>query len=137
MQPVDPQWTSIPAADLPASDLVREAIVEARQLVRLEVELAKDEMKRELTTAKSAATSFAIGAIALIVGVALLFVALALAIFPGPIPALILGTAMLVGAVIAGAVGMRLLPKRPLAETRRRLEGDFDTAKSMLKGPVA
>jgi protein-S-isoprenylcysteine O-methyltransferase Ste14 len=129
MQPQSPRPEPVPPPDVPSSELVREAIDEAKQLIRLEVELAKDEVRREVVATKSAGIALAVGAAVLILGVSLLLVALALAIFPGPIPSLVLGLILIASALLAGVAGVRLLPKKPLAETRRRIETDIEIVK--------
>ena len=129
MQPHNPRAEPVPAPEVPSSELVREAIDDARQLIRLEVELAKDEVRREVVATKTAGIALAAGGAVMILGVSLLLVALALAIFPGPIPSLVLGLILIASALLAGVVGVRLLPKKPLAETRRRLETDIEVVK--------
>jgi len=118
-----------PAPDTPTTELVKVAMAEAKQLIVLEVALAKDEIRREVLATKNAGISLGLAAAALVLGFALLFVALGLAIFPGPVPALVIGLALLVTAAIAGVTGFKLLPKKPLAETRKRLENDFESVK--------
>ncbi len=44
MQPVDPGMNT-PPPDTPATELVKEVFTEAKELIRLEVALAKDEAK--------------------------------------------------------------------------------------------
>jgi hypothetical protein len=129
MQPLEPEVhrPSLPLAS--SAELVKEAMDEAKQLIRLEVALAKEEVKREAVSAKNAGIAFGVGGAVLLVGVSLLFVALALAIFPGPIPSLVLGLVLVAFAAIAGVSGAKLLPKRPLAETRRRIETDVERVK--------
>jgi len=121
-----------PPPDTPATELVKEAWVEAKELIRLEVALAKEEVKHEVVAAKSAGITLGAAAVAFCVALALLLVALALAIFPGPIPALVMGLILMVSAGLAGAIGYKLLPKRPLAQTRRRLETDVETVKERM-----
>lgn len=121
-----------PRPEASTTDLVREAVDEARELVRLEVALAKDEVRRELDDAKKAAVMGAVAAVAALLAVAMLCVALALAIFPGPIPALVIGGIFVVGAAVFGYVAFRKVPKKPLEDTRRRLEGDARTFKEGL-----
>ena len=120
---------SDPRPEATAAELVREALEETRQLVKLEVELAKDEVRAELVEAKKAAIMFGVAAIAALIAAAMLFVALALAIFPGPVPALIIAVALLATAGILGYVGFRKAPKKPLEKTRRRLETDAQVIK--------
>jgi len=118
-----------PRPEASAAQLVREAIDETRQLVKLEVELAKDEMRLELADAKKSAIMFGVAAVAALLAAAMMFVALALAIFPGPIPALVIGIVLVAAAAILGLVGFRKAPKKPLEKTRRRLETDVQVVK--------
>jgi hypothetical protein len=99
----------------------------------LEVSLAKDEMRREVVAAKSAGIALGAGAVAAIVAISLMFVSLALAIFPGPVPALILGLILMVSATLAAIAGMKLLPKKPLEGTRRRFEIDVASVKERVR----
>ena len=89
-----------PRPEASTADLVREALDEAKQLVKIEIALAKDEVKRELVEAKKAAILFGIAAAFAFLAAAMLLVSVALAIFPGPIPALAIGLGLLVTAGI-------------------------------------
>lgn len=113
-----------PRPNASTTELLREAIEETRQLVKLEVELAKDEVREELADAKRAAVMFGVAAVAALLAAAMLFVALALAIFPGPVPALVIGGILIAAAVILGLVAWKRTPKKPLGRTRQRLETD-------------
>ena len=113
-------------------DLVREALDEAKELVRLEVELAKNEVSEEVAQAKTAGIAFGVGAAFGVLTLCLLAVALVLALG---------GTALVALACAAGAavitgigvfLGLSKLPKKPLAETRRRVEGDIKSLKEHL-----
>jgi uncharacterized membrane protein YqjE len=110
------------------ADLVKEALVEAKELVRLEVALAQNEMKQELVELKRAAVVFGAAASLALVGLTMLVVAVCTAI--APIGAsLVVGIVLLtVGAVLAG-IGARRLPKKPMHRTRRRLETDVKLMK--------
>lgn len=105
--------------------LVREAFEEGKELVRLEVALAKEELESELEQAKRAAIGFGIALAASFVALALLGVALVFALGGTAIVALLVTAGYLVVAGGATAVGYKLLPKEPLAHTRRRLAADF------------
>jgi hypothetical protein len=136
MQHLEPELSPArppPSDDASAGELFRDAVAEARQLITLEVSLAKDEMRREVVAAKSAGIALGAGAVGAIVGVSLLFVALALAIFPGPVPALILGLILLVSATLAAIAGVKLLPKKPLEDTRRRFGSNVETLKEHVR----
>lgn len=113
-------------------DLVKGVIAESRDLFRAELALAKDELRRESAGVKASAISFAATAVLAFLGVAMLLIAWALAFFPNPLPSLIAGGVLLLGAAIAGFVGYRSVPKRPMAETTARLETDVQVLKERL-----
>jgi uncharacterized membrane protein YqjE len=121
--------TPSPSEETSSAALVKEALAEARHLIQLEVELAKEELRRELSATKKAGITLGLGALALVLGLALLLVALALAIFPGPVPALVIGLVLLASAAFLGLTGVRLIPKHPFGQTRRRIETDIQTVK--------
>ena len=107
-----------PTSSLPT--LMRSAIAEARELARLEVALAKLEIRQEVAAAKKAGIGFGVGTVLAIAGVTLLLTAIALAFSSSWLPALLVGVITLVVGGLAGAVGYRAAPKQPLGETRRR-----------------
>ena len=111
------------------SDLVREAMHGARELVRLEVELAKEEVKDELKQIQRAAITFGIAAGASLVTLCLLAVALVLALGGTALVALLAAAGFLAVAGVAGIVGRGMLPKAPLEKTRNRLQDDMDQLK--------
>ena len=121
-----------PRPEATTTELVKEALDEAKQLVKIEVALAKEEMREEVGQAKGAAIMFGASTLLGILGVALLLVALALAIFPGPIPALVIGGVMLVVAGALGLVAYQKVPKKPLDQTKRRLETDVKILKERI-----
>jgi uncharacterized membrane protein YqjE len=118
-----------PKPEMSTVELVKEAIDETRQLVKLEVELAKDEVRQELADAKRSAIMFGVAAVGALLAAAMLLVALALAIFPGPVPALIIGAVLIAMAAVLGFIGYKKVPKKPLEKTRRRLETDAQVIK--------
>jgi Putative Actinobacterial Holin-X, holin superfamily III len=118
--------------DVPTTTLIKEAVDDAKRLIQLEVALARNEVKREIKLARGAAVAFGVSAVVAVVGAAMFFVAIALAFSSGPVPALIIGAILLFLAGCAALVGMGLLPKQPLGETRQRLESDVRIAKEHL-----
>jgi hypothetical protein len=122
-----------PRMQLSTAELVKEALDEGKELVKLEVALAKAEMRREVAAVKASAIAFGVAAVTAILGLSLLLVALALQIDLGPVPALVIGIVLVVAAAIAGLVGYKALPRKPLDYTKRRLETDVH----MLKEHVA
>ncbi len=111
------------------ADLVREAFDEAKELVRLEIELAKNEVSEEIAQTKKAAISFSISLAAIVIVLCLLAVALVLALGGTALAALGVagGFAVLGGA--AAYAGWSMLPKNPMGRTRRRLDQDMKQLK--------
>ena len=127
MPAVDPRPTTA------TTDLFREAVDETKELVRLEVALAKREAMKDIAHAKTAGICFGVATAAALLGLSLLLVALALAIAPTAVPALIIGAVLLAVAAGAGFYGWRAVPRKPLDDTRRRVETDA----RMLKERIA
>src|SRR5258708_3741144 len=83
------------------ADLVREAMDEGKELVRLEVALAKEELKEELQQLERAAVGFGIALGATVIVVCMLSVALVLALGGTAVAALVLAA----GFLVVGALG--------------------------------
>ncbi|MCC6551789.1 MAG: phage holin family protein [Polyangiaceae bacterium] len=113
-----------PRPETPTADLVREALLDAKELLQAEVELARDELRLEIRRAKASAFALAAAAGALLLGVVMLIVGVALAIHTGPLPALLFGAGFVVIGAIAGVLGFGRIPRRPLIGTRARLRTD-------------
>ncbi len=122
----------VPAATLeetPTSELVAQTLREARELIELEMKLAKQEVRQELQQAKRAAI---VGALALACGmwaVAVLLVALILALGGTALHALIVGAVLLAACGGAAAYAYSAVPKAPLEDTRTRLKNDVNRLK--------
>ncbi len=102
---------------------------EAKELVRLEVELAKEEVKEELRQVKQASISFGISIGATLIFLCLLAVALVLALGATPLAALGVAGGFLLVAGVTGYAGYGMLPKAPLVKTRKRLQNDMNQLK--------
>jgi uncharacterized membrane protein YqjE len=105
--------------------LIREALDETRQLVQLEVALARVEMREEIGRAKSGAIALGIAAGGGIAAFTMFMVALALAFTASWLAALVVAGSLLLLAVAAGIVGWKALPKELLSATRARLKSDY------------
>lgn len=121
--------TQAARANASTRELVREAIDEARELVRLEVLLAKDELKEELAQAKGAGVAFGVAGVCSMLGLALVLVALALVIKISAVPAFIIGLVLLASAGLGGYIGRTMMPKQPLGEARQRAFSDLEQLK--------
>ncbi len=122
----DEELTSGPPAleDLSTADLVRGALDEARELVRVEIEIAKGELHREVERAKHAAIVLGLAAASSILVLSSLVVAAVLALGGAPGIAIVAAAIFLVLGVGCGLAGYTMIPKTPLGQTRRRLESD-------------
>jgi uncharacterized membrane protein YqjE len=117
-----PETTS---GEIGTVELVQRTMSDARELVRLEVALAKDELQTDLIEAKAAIIRAGIAVVLAMSGVASLVVAFGLAL--GPIAALALALVLLTMAVTLGRAAFRRLPKKPLSSTLQRLRSDEST----------
>lgn len=111
------------------AELVKEAMDEAKELVRLEVALAKEEVRAELARLQHAAIWLGIATGAALVVLCLLAVALVLVLGGTALAALGVAGGLLVVAGITGYLGYGKLPRRPLEKTRDRLESDVNQLK--------
>lgn len=122
--PSVPAFASVPPDAIDTGALVREAIVESKRLVQLEIELAKDELVRELRDARRTALVGGAALTLALEGLALLLVGLALALDVGPAAATILGVILLALAGGSAYYAWRTLPRKPLDRTQQRLRTD-------------
>ena len=118
--------------DAPLAELLREALGDARELVKLEVELATDEVKQHAAEALRAAVAFGVAFAAAVVALALFAVALVLALGGTAAIAAAVGGGFVVAAGAAAALGYGALPKRPMEATRSRVRADMDLIKENL-----
>ena len=107
------------------ADLVKEAVEEAKQLVRIEAELAKEEVKKEAKQAEGAGIAFGAAAAFAIVCLSLLGVAIVIAAGGTPVAALITAGVCLLIAGGAAGIGYALVPKKPLEHSKERAETDL------------
>ena len=116
----------------PTTALVREALSDVREVVRLEVALARREFATELAGAKAAAIALGTASATALIALTLLLVAVVLALPVPWIAALALSAVLLAVAIGLGVVGWRTLPKKPLQKTRNRIETDIAETKGRL-----
>ena len=116
----------------PLAELMKEALDETRELVKLEVALAREEVRKETREAKAAGIGIGAAAALAISGFTMLLVSVALAFSATWLPALLVGAIVLAAAGIAGLLGYGAVPRKPLDETRRRLTTDVNMVKERL-----
>ena len=129
MSNVQPPPERLALEEASTADLVREALDEAKELVRIEIEIAKNEVEKEIAQAKKAAVGFGVALAAGVLVLCLLAVALVLALGGTPLAALGVAGGLLVIGGAAAFAGYSLLPKKPLEVTRHRLKSDVTQLK--------
>lgn len=107
------------------AELVREALEETRALVRLELALAREELRSELSRAKVGAVTLGAAAAAGVCALSLLLVSIAAAFAVEWLAALVLGGIMLALSAALAVGGWKSVPKQALPETRERIESDL------------
>ncbi|KYF56612.1 hypothetical protein BE08_12605 [Sorangium cellulosum] len=110
-------------------DLVRDAIKDTQELIKIEIALAKNETRHDLARLRNAAIALGVAFAAAILMLAMLLVAAALAM-GGAAPALVIAGVLLVTAAIAGLVGYRAIPREPpLDATKEHAEAQANLLK--------
>jgi uncharacterized membrane protein YqjE len=133
MSTMQPPPERLALEEASTADLVREMLDEAKELVKIEVELAKNEVEEEIAQAKKGAIALGIAAGCGVIVLCLLAVTLVLALGGTAMIALAVAAVFLVIAGIAAGIGWSIFPKKPLGRTRERLSRDVH----QLKGNVA
>lgn len=121
-----------PRPEVSTVALVKETVMEARELLKTEIALAREEAQRQLNEAKRMAIAMSTAVVTGILGLATLLVAFVLAIAPQPLTALITGVVLLMIAAVAAIVGYGFLPKKPMGQTQERLQEDAQVLKESL-----
>jgi Na+-translocating ferredoxin:NAD+ oxidoreductase RnfD subunit len=118
-------------SEIPTTELVKDAINQAKELTKLEIALAKDEMMREIAGFKSAAVMLGVAAGLGTVGITLALVAAAF-LLGNLYIALGIGAAILVAAAICASAGWSRFPKKPMGLTAGRLQADVRDLKERM-----
>jgi peptidoglycan/LPS O-acetylase OafA/YrhL len=113
--------------------LVREALDQSRELVRLEVLLARNEIESELSRAKASAIALSSAGVAAIASFTVFMVAIALAFSLKWLGAVIIAAALLLVAGALGLTGRKLLPRKPLPETTKRIGAELNQLKERVQ----
>jgi hypothetical protein len=94
-------------------DLVKTAIDDVQELAKIEIALAKQEVRHDIMRLKGAAIAFGAAAAGVLMAFAMALVAIVLAVGASPGAALAMAAILVGGSIIAGAVGYRLIPRAP------------------------
>jgi uncharacterized membrane protein YqjE len=114
---------------MPTSELVKEVFDETRELVRLEVQLARAEVTAELRRATRAAIAVGITLVAFILFLAMMALMIVLACGGTVVAALVAAAVFLVIGGTSALFAYAAVPKRPFVRTRERLEADVNQLK--------
>jgi hypothetical protein len=113
-------------------DLVEDAVKDAQELVKIEIALAKNELKTDAIKLKGAVIAFAVAYACAVLMLAMVFVAIVLAV-GGPAPALIIAAALLGTACSAGIIGYKLIPREaPLDDTKEHVQAQAHILKEKI-----
>ncbi len=119
---------------LSTAELIRHALTESRLLVRAELLHAKKELRDELKAARTAGIFIGVGALLLLMALSCLFVAAGLALPLGePFDVLVMGVALLAISGLLLFLGIKRVPKKPLAHTQERLKTDYQLTRETLQ----
>jgi hypothetical protein len=114
---------------LSTTELVREALEETKELVRLEMKLAREEVRDDVLQLKTAAILLGVASVLGVLTLASLVVALVLGLGGGVLQALLVAAALALICGILVAVAYRSIPKVPLERTRSRLKTNVNQLK--------
>jgi Putative Actinobacterial Holin-X, holin superfamily III len=118
-----------PERDEPTARLIREALDQARELVRVEAALAREEMRIDLVRAKAAAAALG-GALATGVASLVMFiVTIGFAFSNVQAAALAMALGLFCASGALAFASHRKLAGKPLAEAKERLESNFKQLK--------
>jgi hypothetical protein len=106
------------------AELVREALEQTRELIQVEVALAKDEVKKELSLVKIIAAASGVAVLFGFAAFVVLLVTLGLVISLSALPMFIIGLILLAIAIVAAIVAYEEIPKKPMRRTQQRVRTD-------------
>lgn len=115
-------------------DLVKDAIKDVEELVKIEIALAKQEIRYDVEKLKTAFILFGIAAVGAILGLSMALVALLIGIGGGVAAALALSALLFGVALVVGAIGYRMIPSAPVPE---RTAENVEHQARMLKERIA
>jgi uncharacterized membrane protein YqjE len=114
--------------ELSTADLLGRTMSDAKQLVRTELALAKQDLRADAKAAMRGAVELVLAYSCGVLMLASLVMSIALAVGHSAL-ALGFAIAFFVLGAVAGALGYKALPKHPLDATRTRVAGDIDRLK--------
>ena len=125
----DPGEAMSPAERSPTPELLQRTFVELRELLQIEVDLARNEVAAELKAAKAAAIASVVAAVFALCAVNLLLFALFMALGAPVLLGVATGLGMAAAALGCLVWARAHFPKTFLADTRKRLTEDINRLK--------
>jgi len=129
MKASDPTTAEVAPApapdDLATSELFRQLLEDTRNLVRLEVALAREEIQDELAGAKSGGMALGAAGVLAVSAFTMFMVAIANAWHLTWFSSLIIGIILMSMSGVMALYGWHDLPKKPLPETKERVSFDL------------
>ncbi|MCK6589847.1 MAG: phage holin family protein [Polyangiaceae bacterium] len=114
-------------------DLVKGAVKDAQELVKIEVDLAKNEAKEEVTKLTASTIAFAAAFALAILTISMLLVAAVFAVGGGAVPALAIAAVLFLITAGAAIAGYMLIPKEaPLDDTKEHAERQVNVLKERM-----
>jgi uncharacterized membrane protein YqjE len=114
---------------LSTSELIRQTLEETKELARLEIKLARQEIRDDLVQLQRFAILAGVSAVLAIVTLAVLVVAVIFALGGTALAALAVSGVLIVLCGAVAAVAYRNLPTVPLQRTQARLKADIQQFK--------
>jgi uncharacterized membrane protein YqjE len=118
---------------VPTTELMRQVLDETKELVRIEMRLARDELDADLRELQRAAILAGTALLLAVLALSTLVVSLLFALEAGAGAALAIAAAFLLAGVVLGVLAYRRVPKPPLGRTRERLKHDVNELEAHLQ----
>jgi hypothetical protein len=122
---IDPRVLRPDDDDEPTGALIREAIDDAGALAKLEVALAREEIRTEMARMRSGVIALGVAGGTTVVGIAVVLTGCALTFAAAWVAAIAIGGGLLLVGLATALFGWRALPKSPMSETKDRIESDL------------
>ena len=116
----------------PVTELLREVLGDTGELVRIEVALARDELRSEVRAARTTAIAAGAAAALAVAAFTMFMVAVVLASKAGWVGAVIVGAILLAAALSLGLLGWKAMPSSPLGQTKGRIQANVERLKERM-----
>ena len=124
-----PNAAGLPAEPPSTAELAKELLSEARELIQIEIQLAKEEARTELISVKRAAIAAGIALGLAVLGLNAVITAVILAFGASVLAGLGVAGALLAAGALVAAYAYSRAPKSVLGKTRDRLKEDVTRLK--------